>query len=285
MRYIDFLRECAKENESIVCVGLDPVVDRIPISGSPEKAITEFYSVMLDAFKSEALLPGAVKPNYAYYAQYGFQGLRALKKVIEKAKHYNIPVILDAKRGDIGKSSAAYAVECFEFWEADAVTISPYMGTDSVMPFVEWCGEKGKGVYVLNRTSNAGAKDLQDLQDADGNKIYDKVSGLIVEWGANARGTVGAVVGATSLDELGEIAKFYALRGSPVPFLIPGVGSQGGSAQEAVNALKNARQELAIHRINSSSGINYAYEKDDSDFAEAAVRALKQLNEEIGEIE
>lgn len=284
MNYIDFLRESAKKNGSIACVGLDPVVERIPINGSPEKVISEFYSVMLDAFQSECILPGAVKPNYAYYAQYGFQGLRALKKVIEKAKNYNIPVILDAKRGDIGKSSAAYAVECFEFWEADAVTISPYMGTDSVMPFVKWCEGKGRGIYVLNRTSNEGAKDLQDLETG-GNKIYEKVSEMIVEWGANAKGNVGAVVGATSLGELEKIAKFYSSRGSPVPFLIPGVGSQGGSAGEVTGVLRAARHELAVHRINSSSGINYAYEEDDSDFAEAAVKALKELNGEIGEIE
>jgi orotidine-5'-phosphate decarboxylase len=154
------------------------------------------------------------------------------------------------------------------------------MGGDSVAPFAEFCKE-GRGVYVLARTSNEGAKDFQDLP-VDGEPLYLKTAAKIVEWSYENPG-VGAVVGATSIDELSRIAKFLAESGTEVPLLIPGVGAQGGSAKEVVNALKDAGNPLEIHRINSSSAINYAYEKaETTDYAKAAADALKKLNKEIG---
>ena len=263
MNFTTKLKKIAEQNNSIVCLGMDPVLEKIPVKEqSPSKKIYEFYSNIIDATQGQI---GAVKPNYAFFAQYGFPGLRALKKIISYSKNKKIPVILDAKRGDIGKSSAAYAKEIFEFFKADAVTISPFMGRDSVEPFIEYC-KKGKGVYILTRTSNPGAADLQDFR-----KTAEKVK----EWYTDG---VGAVVGATNVAELSEIEGIF---GGKVPMLIPGVGAQGGSAKEVAAALGN----LKIHRINSSSGINYAYEKTGTDdYAKAAAEAVKKLNEEVGNL-
>ena len=278
------MEHAAKQNKSLACFGLDPVIERIPIKeGNAEQKIAGFYGEILDACEAEDCLPGAVKPNYAFFAQYGFEGLRALKAVVDRARKTKLPVILDAKRGDIGNSSKAYAHEVFGFWQADAVTIAPYMGSDSVKPFIEFSERHGKGVYVLNRTSNAGAKDFQDLPVGGGKKLYLVVAEKIVEWGLHAKGNLGAVVGATSLDELAEINSFYAKAKNPVPLLIPGVGAQGAKAGDVVAALKKASKNLAVHRINSSSELNYAYEKQGtSDYAGASVKALKHLNKDIG---
>ncbi len=281
MGYADLLRETTEKNKSIVCMGADPVLDKIPLKGGPEEQISSFYEQILEAASSENTLPGAIKPNIAFYAQYGFEGLRALKKVIAKAKEVGLPVILDAKRGDIGKTSAAYAEEVFGFWGADCVTLAPYMGQDSVGPFIKWCEEKGKGAYILNRTSNEGAKELQNLE-IEGRKLYEIVAEKIVEWGSNAEGNVGAVVGATSPAEMEELCKFFVEKKAKMPLLIPGVGAQGGSAEEVTSILKKTGMDIAIQRINSSSGINFAYEKEGTtDFAGAAVKAIKELNKEI----
>ena len=263
MNFAKKLEKSAAERNSIVCLGLDPVLEKIPVKEqSPNKRIVKFYSDIIEATHQNI---GAVKPNYAFFAQYGFPGLRALKKVISLCKNKKIPVILDAKRGDIGKSSEAYAKEVFEFWKADAVTVSPFMGKDSVEPFIKY-GAKGKGTYILARTSNPGAGDLQD---------YRKTAAKIKEWYADG---VGAVVGATNIDELKEINSIFE---GKIPLLIPGVGAQGGSAKEVANALKSGN--IKIHRINSSSGINYAYEKQGTDdYAGAAAKAVKELNDMIG---
>ena len=152
------------------------------------------------------------------------------------------------------------------------------MGSDSVGPFIEWC-EKGKGIYILCRTSNKGAVDLQNLK-VDGVPIYMKLAGKIIEWHIPG---VGAVVGATYLEELEKISRFFVESKKEIPLLIPGVGSQGGSAREVVDVLKKTKNDVLIHRINSSSGINYAYMKSEtSDYAKAAVDALEVLNKEIG---
>jgi orotidine-5'-phosphate decarboxylase len=285
MNYIDFLRQSARERKSIACLGMDPIIEKIPIQENDvEKKIVQFYSNILDACASENVFPGACKPNYAYYAQYGWPGLRALEKVCEMVREKNIPLILDAKRGDIGTTSAAYAKEVFGFWNVDCVTIAPYMGVDSVQPFIEWAEKHGKGVYILNRTSNPGAKELQNLVLEETQKpLYEKVARHILNWGKNAQGNVGAVVGATNIQEFQEIHSLFSANSLPVPYLIPGVGGQGGSAVEVMRVLKENGKDVSIHRINSSSGINYAYAKaQTTDYAGAAVKALQELNREIG---
>ena len=278
MDYLSRLKSAAENG--IVCMGMDPVLDKIPVKGDSEESITGFFSEILDAMESEDVWPATVKPNYAFYAQYGFKGLRALRNVISMYKKADIMVLLDAKRGDIGKTSAAYAREAFEFWGADALTVAPYMGSDSVGPFIDWC-EKGKGVYILNRTSNKGAVDIQDI-DCGGEPLYMKTAKRIVDW---SRPGTGVVIGATYPKELEQISSFFMGTGKQIPFLIPGVGSQGGTASEVVSALKKTENPLWLHRINSSSGITYAYKKQDTDdFAGAAVKEIARLNKEIGKI-
>ena len=278
MSYVHDLRERAIKVNSIVCMGIDPVIEKIPIQGNMRQVIEEFYLAILKEMDKRHLYPAVVKPNIAYFEQYGFDGLQALKTIISQYKSSGIPILLDAKRGDIGRTSMAYAKSTFEFWNSDAVTIAPYMGSDSVGPFIEWC-EKGKGVYILCRTSNKGAVDLQDLK-VDGVSVCMKLAENIIEW---YKPGVGAVVGAIYLQELEEISKFFVESKKEIPLLIPGVGSQGGGAGEVVDVLKKTKNDILIHRINSSSGINYAYMKSDtSDYSKAAVDALDTLNKEIG---
>ncbi len=281
MSYTGALRERAIDAKSIVCMGMDPVIEKIPISGDIRQVIEEFYLNILKEMNKRDIYPAIVKPNIAYFEQYGFDGLTALKTIISQYKSSGIPTLLDAKRGDIGKTSTAYAKSVFEFWDSDAVTIAPYMGADSVGPFIEWC-ENGKGVYILCRTSNKGAADLQDLK-VDGVPVYMKLAESIIQW---HKPGVGAVVGATYIEELEEISRFFVESKRDVPLLIPGVGAQGGSAGEVVGILKKTKNDVLIHRINSSSGINYAYiEKATSDYAMAAVDALESLNKEIGPLD
>ena len=278
MSYVDDLRERSKKVKSIVCMGIDPVIEKIPIKGEPRQVIEGFYLDILKEMNKRDSYPAVIKPNIAYFEQYGFDGLNALKTIISQYKSSGIPTLLDAKRGDIGKTSTAYAKSAYEFWDSDAVTIAPYMGSDSVEPFIEWC-EKGKGVYILCRTSNKGAADLQDLK-VDGVPVYMKLAENILKW---HKPGVGAVVGATYIEELEKISRFFVESKKEVPLLIPGVGSQGGSAGEVVEVLKKTNNDILINRINSSSGINYAYMKEDtSDYATAAVDALETLNKEIG---
>lgn len=280
MNFLDKLREAAEKTGSIVCMGMDPVVEKIPLKGPKEDVITRFYFEILDAAVSEGVKPGMVKPNIAFFEQYGFEGLRALKKIIDAYKKEKMLVLLDCKRADIGKTSAAYGKAVFDFWKADAMTTAPYMGSDSVGPFIDYC-QKGKGLYILCRTSNEGAVDFQNLV-ADKKPLYMHVAGKIVEW---HKPGVGAVVGATYPRELEEISEFFVFSGKSIPLLIPGVGAQGGSAAEVVKALKDTGNELKLHRINSSSGINFAYERfKTDDFAGAAVKAIRELNGEMGEV-
>ncbi|MBS3122451.1 orotidine-5'-phosphate decarboxylase [Candidatus Woesearchaeota archaeon] len=294
MNYSESLTSRAEKVGNIICVGLDPELDKLPSTGckefenkqnEPGKAIAKFYINMLNAFVDSQVVPAIVKPNIAFYEQYGFEGLKALEQIIKECKILNIPFILDAKRGDIGKTSKAYAKAMFDVWKADAVTIAPYMGNDSVLPFIEYC-EKGKGVYVLVRTSNKGARDFQNLfvnssvniDGIDNQPLYMKVAQKLIEW---YKPGVCAVVGATSLQELEQISRYFVESGKEIPLLIPGVGAQGGSAKEVIQTLKRAGCDLSIHRINSSSGINYAYlDQKTDDYCGAAVKALKMLMEE-----
>ena len=153
MMYTEYLTKTTQSFNSIVCLGLDPVLEKIPNKEDTiRKTIVTFFSSILDEIIKQKTYPGAVKPNYAFYAQYGFEGLYALKEVIDLFKAESIPVILDSKRGDIGTTSAAYAKETFDFFNADAVTLAPYMGFDSIDPFVT--NYSDKGYYILCRTSN-----------------------------------------------------------------------------------------------------------------------------------
>ena len=163
MNYIEMLKESAEKYSSIVCLGLDPVIEDIPEKdGTPGERIFKFYENILNAIVKKNIYPGAVKPNYAFYAQYGIDGITSLEKVLTIYKNAGIPVILDYKRGDIGKTAAAYAKEAFDFFKADAVTLSPYLGYDSIEPYIK--GYPDKGYYILTKTSNASSGEIQDVR-------------------------------------------------------------------------------------------------------------------------
>ncbi|MFA6489945.1 MAG: orotidine-5'-phosphate decarboxylase [Candidatus Micrarchaeia archaeon] len=281
--YLELLESSARERQSIACFGLDPVLELMPESlmQPREEKIVYFYTQIIDAALAEKQSISALKPNYAFFAQYGFDGLRALKTIIERYSG-KLPIILDAKRGDIGKSSAAYANEVFNFWGADATTVSPYMGYDSVSPFIERC-KTGRGVYVLCRTSNEGAADFQSLRMENGKQLFTEVAAKIQKWHFPG---VGAVMGATALDELESMMWIFYDSHKKLPLLVPGVGAQGASAKETVRVLSSVWSEtLLLHRINSSSGISYAYKKSGTtDFVGAALEEIRKLNSEIGRI-
>ena len=300
--YLIKLVDSAKNTKSIVCMGLDPVVEAMPtgfISGDDgHPFMVHFFAEIFSEMKQQNVLPGAFKPNHGFYLKFdkprekNFNGSVCLTNIMSLVEEMfpGTPIILDYKRGDIAKSSQNYAEEGFDCWNADAVTISPYMGTDSVTPFTKYCNnEQGKGVYVLNRTSNPGAKDFQNCFVSSGAgsnhgmPLYEIVANYIANtWSKDAPG-VGAVVGATSLEELSSLAKFYA--GKDIPMLIPGVGGQGGKADEVAAKLREASYDLSLARINVSSELTHPWvkkkESAPADFAKVCVEALFKLNEQI----
>jgi orotidine-5'-phosphate decarboxylase len=262
-----------------ICLGMDPILSKIPGDATPEQNVLNFYTRMLERMEKAGVLPAVVKPNVAYFEAISVEAQEVLLQIILLCKQLELPVILDAKRGDIGRSSGAYAQAAFTTFAADAVTVSPYMGEDSVMPFVEF--SQAKGVYALLRTSNRGARDIQDAVLADGKPLYMHTAQKLLAWNP---GNLGAVVGATSPAELEVITHWFCTQGQEIPFLIPGVsvpgveGGQGGSLKDVLKALKNAGSTRNFHVVNSSSGINYAYiNKPDYSPADAALWALEAL--------
>lgn len=276
MNYIEMLKDSAKKYSSIVCLGLDPVIEDIPEKdGTPGERIYKFYENILNAVVKKNIFPGAVKPNYAFYAQYGIDGIISLEKVIKIYKNAGIPVILDYKRGDIGKTAAAYAKEAFDFFKADAVTLSPYLGYDSIEPYIK--GYPDKGYYILTKTSNASSGEIQDVQTG-GKDFFLHIADMIVKW---YHPGIGSVAGATYPEQLDKINYTFLKSGKEIPFLIPGVGTQGGSISEVMAVLRKC-PDVRIHRINASSSINYAYKTyKEMKYDDAAVEALKQMNGEI----
>ena len=244
---------------SMLCVGFDPDPKRLPpsLQGKPE-GIFEFCREIADA---TADLVCAFKPQFAYFASQRAEA--QLEKLIKhlKEKYPQIPVILDSKRGDIGSTADHYAMEVFDRYGADAVTVSPYMGFDTIEPYLR---HQGKGVIVLCRTSNPGGSDLQFLNvSPDGQTLYLHVAKLAAQkW--NASGQIGLVVGATFPEE---IAKVRAIVGD-MPLLIPGIGAQGGDIDATVKAGAIPNKPGTGMVINSSRAILYA--SSGSDFAQAA---------------
>ena len=248
---------------SMLCVGFDPDPKRLPqsLQGKPE-GIFEFCREIADA---TADLVCAFKPQFAYFASQRAEA--QLEKLIKhlKDKYPNIPVILDSKRGDIGSTADHYALEAFERYGADAVTVNPYMGFDTIEPYLK---HAGKGVIVLCRTSNPGGSDLQFLNVNSGELLYLHVAKLASQkW--NSSGQISLVVGATFPEE---IAKVRAIVGD-MPLLIPGIGAQGGDIDATVKAGCISGAPGTGMMINSSRAILYA--SSGTDFAEAA-RAVAQ---------
>ncbi|PIE98862.1 MAG: orotidine-5'-phosphate decarboxylase [Treponema sp.] len=284
MNYINLLNISAKKAGNLACMGLDPQTQYLPKNYD----ITDFFKTIFEKMLDLKLTPSAFKPNICYYAAMNnplkkdFSGYIALAETLDLIKPMfpGIPVILDAKRGDIATSSLHYAMECFDGWNADAVTISPYMGSDSITPFLE---NKyiTKGVYILNRTSNPGGADFQNLKLKNGGFLYEEVAKKIAEYSNQFPGT-GAVVGATGMDELAAIAKIYSASNS-LPLLIPGVGSQGGSACDVLATLKNLDYNLNYIRINSSSGLTFPWKKQKTapeNWLDCCITAIKKFLQE-----
>lgn len=264
--FFDRLAERISRIDSVVCVGLDPELNRIPDHlmdhDMPRWA---FNRRIIDATHEHA---AAFKPNAAFYEDP--DGWAALRETIAYAHGKGVPVLLDAKRADIGNTSRKYAEildgragEC-----PDAITVNPYMGRDSLHPFLS---RAEAGVFVLARTSNPGGADLQNLELASGEKVYERVAALADLW--NEHGNVGLVVGATAPDELEEIRDQVP----DLPFLVPGVGAQGGDAEAAVEfGLADG-----VGLVNSTRGIIFAGEDAGTEFAAVAGRAARDLKREL----
>lgn len=264
MTFLEMLRGAQERNGSMLCVGLDPEPKRFPavLRGDAQR-IHEFCARIVDA---TADLVIAFKPQIAYFAAHRAED--QLEKLIAHMRKVapHVPVILDAKRGDIGSTAEQYAIEAFERYGADAVTLSPFMGFDSVQPYLK---HEGKGAFLLCRTSNPGGDDLQNqrLGSVDGSPLLYEHVARLAQGPWNLNGQLGLVVGATYPNEIERVREIAPT----LPLLIPGVGAQGGDAVATVRA--GWRPDAPIV-VNSSRAILYA--SSGEDFAEAARREAEK---------
>ncbi len=253
------MADALERSGSCVCVGLDPDPSKMPIDD-----VFEFNRSIVDATHD---LVAAFKPQIAFYEAMGIPGLRALEQTIAHIRNVapDVFVVLDAKRGDMGNTAEAYAKAVFEAWGVDACTVNAYQGSEAIEPFLRY---DGKGVFVVCRTSNPSSMEIQDVVDSSsGELLYDRVARIAVEMSPE---NVGLVVGATYPEELSSLRSAHP----NTPFLIPGVGAQGGDASVA--------RERGRHNIliNSSRGVIYASQSK-ADFDVAARGAVYQMREEI----
>jgi orotidine-5'-phosphate decarboxylase len=300
--FSDRLAIAIRERRSVVCVGLDPVLERMPPrlidayrpqagdlgdNGAVAACFEQFCTDIIDAVADSA---ACVKPQAAFFEQYGAAGWAALTAVVGRAHEYDLPVVLDVKRGDIASTGAAYGLAAFGGAPgftgpvagvgADAVTASPYLGQDSLEPLVRHCGS-GKGVFVLTRTSNPGASLLQE-REVDGRPLYLHVAALAAELGAEYVGDygysdVGAVAGATAPAQLQLVR-----RALPDAFLlVPGYGAQG-AGPDALAGI--AAGEAAGFVVNASRSIIFAWQDGPSDHKRAAARAAESMRNDLASI-
>lgn len=295
----DRLIRLIDEKQNPTVVGLDPKLDYIPedIRGrafrehgqtlrGAAQAVLEFNKGLIDALAD--LIP-AVKPQVAYYEQFGWEGMRVFAETVEYAQSRGLFVIADGKRNDIGSTSEAYATAFlgkvqvgdaeFAPFGADALTVNGYLGSDGVEPFVESCRKYGKGIFVLAKTSNPSSGELQDCV-IDGEPVYKRMGGFCRKWGAGTEGAfgygvVGAVVGATYPEQLREMR--VAL--PEVMFLVPGYGAQGGAASDIVGAFDRDGRGAVV---NSSRAILCAWMKNTQlDYRDAARAEAQKMRDEI----
>jgi orotidine-5'-phosphate decarboxylase len=260
MKFIDKLLKASRKNKSWLCIGLDPDPELMP-----GLDVLQFNKAIIEATSD---LVCAYKPNLAFYEALGTEGFAILEKTV-KCIPGDITVIGDAKRGDIGNTSKAYARALFSVLGFDASTVNPYLGFDSIEPFISY---QDKGVFILCRTSNKGARDFQDLH-TNGLPLYEAVAQKAKEW--NMHGNIGLVVGATYPDELKKVRSICP----EMPLLIPGIGAQGGDLASAVGYGIDGRGEKAI--INVSRQILYA--SKEKDFARAARKVAETIRNQINE--
>ena len=260
MNFLEKLTNITRKNNTLLCVGLDPDPDLMP----EKVSVLEFNKAIVDA---TADLVCAYKLNLAFYEALDSEGLDALKRTIKHIPK-EIIVIGDGKRSDIGNTAKAYARAIFSIFNFDATTVNPYLGFDSIEPFLQY---QDRGIFVLCRTSNAGAVDFQSLRCETGSPLFEIVALKASQW--NKYGNIGLVVGATYPEEL----KLIRGKHPDLPLLIPGVGAQGGDLELAVRYGVDARRERAI--INSSRQIIYA--SRGKDFAVAARKVAATLRDQI----
>lgn len=295
--FADLLIAEIERKQSCVVVGLDPRPDAIPAAvcaryveaesgrAAAAMAIAAFNSRIIEIVAPHVC---AVKPQIAFYEQFGWEGVRAYAWTVDRAHEAGLLVIGDVKRGDIGSTAQAYAEAHFEAFDADAVTLNPYLGTDSIQPFLDMAELHAKGAFVLVKTSNPSSSELQDL-DAGGRPLYMKVAELLEQWGADLVGergysSIGAVVGATYPEEAARLRR--ALPKSI--FLVPGFGAQGATADDCRPCF-NADGLGAI--VNSSRGIIFAWERPrwrerfgESQWEKAIEAAVVQMKEELAAV-
>ena len=265
MNFVEKLINATRRNQSLLCIGLDTDPELLP----EKMNVFEFNKAIIDATED---LVCAYKPNLAFYEVQGSDGFESLKNTVDYIPD-DVPVIADAKRGDIGNTAQAYARALFEHFCFDAATVNPYLGFDAIEPFLKY---QEKGVLILCRTSNVSAVDFQSLHCQTGNgqrPLFEIVALKANQW--NANGNIGLVIGATYPEELNLIRQNYP----DLPLLIPGIGAQGGDLEITVRYGVDSRGEKTI--INSSRGIIYA--SRGADFAEAARQAALALRNQINQ--
>jgi len=259
MGFGEKLRGAAERNGSLLCVGLDPHPDRVATDD-----LIPFLRAIIDATSD---LVCAFKPQLAFFEVRGAAGWEALHATVDAIPR-NVPIILDAKRGDIGSTATAYAEMAFDLVGADAVTVNPYLGHDAALPFLT---RPDRAAFFLCRTSNPGGDDLQSL-DIDGQPLYQRVADLVRQWG-EPHGNAGLVVGATYPEELAAVRQ----RCPDVPILLPGIGAQGGDLDRSLAAGLDARGGGLI--VSASRSVLFA--STGSDFADAARAEAEQLRRAI----
>ena len=268
-KFIDYLDASWDSQRSLLCVGLDPDLEKLPVSLRTHK--TPLFAFNREIIDATACRVCAFKPQIAYYAAIGAERQLELTINYIKLNYPQIPVILDAKRGDIGATAKMYALEAFVRYQADAVTVNPYMGGDTLTPFLEY---EEKGVIILCRTSNPGSGDIQQLVDQSVSVAHHVAIQAASQW--NVNGNVGLVVGATWPREIGEIRKLVG----DMPLLIPGVGAQGGDLDAVLANGLTARGTGLL--VNVSRAIIYAG-AGGRDFTAAVATAAESLYRQINQ--
>lgn len=281
--FADRLIGAIKQKGAPICVGLDPRLDKIPNFIKQKKTTTaeaflKFNKGIIDAVHD--LVP-AVKPQFAFYLQYGSAGVWAFEETCKYAKEKGLIVIADAKCNDIGSTAQAYAKAFLESFDCDAVTVNPYLGYDGIKPFIEICKKLGKGIFVLVKTSNQSSGDLQDRITENKLRNYEIVAHFVESWGADEMGkcgytSIGAVVGATYPDEAKKLRNLMP----HTYFLVPGYGAQGGRARD-VKVCFNKDGLGAL--INSGRKIIFAWERtgDEKNYGAAARQAVEKMKQEL----
>lgn len=279
-QFSDRLAHAIRSKGNPLCVGLDPRWESLPLAirqkhADPSlqaKAIA-FAELSLNVLELVAPLVPAVKPQSAFFEACGPAGFAAQQSILKAARELGLITILDAKRGDIASTATAYAEAAFEVWNADSLTVNPYLGADAVEPFITIARKHQAGLFVLVRTSNPGSALFQNLV-CDGKPLYQRVAAAVAEWnqanlGKCGLGDVGAVVGATHPSELKLLRDMLP----EVWFLVPGFGAQGGTAADVAPAfLSNGLGAI----VNSSRGVTFPFHPDDPNWREAIIAATQK---------